>query len=240
MMNQYNQPQYQMQGQYPAQGAQKQSDPYWYRQNASYLYGVTNAPSNPMLGIEDISLKPASANQQQYGILMNGLLRTIVGSISFQVRLSKSGAPFVQTVSTPINKEKGEYWEHIILKPQIKAQILRFFEALQSGQVGAPQPQQQMYGQAPMYGQMPQQYGAPQYGAPAPAYGQAPMYGAPAYGAPVDPAYGQAPQYGAPMQQQAPVTYTPPAQAEGEADKSLAEKTTEEILSDVAEDEVPI
>lgn len=222
MTQMYAQPQYQMQGQYPAQGAQKQSNPFWYRENASYLYGVTNAPSNLNLGIEDISLKPASANQQQYGILMNGYLRTVVGGISFQIRRSKSNAPFVQTVTTAINKDKGEYWEHINLKPQVKAQILRFFEALQGGHAHAPQ--------QPAYGANP-------YGAQAP---QQPMQGNPA----MDPnammlMMQQLLQQQQAMANQPPASYTPPAQAEAQANISSEGIGTEEFL-DVENEEVPI
>jgi hypothetical protein len=121
-------------------GTTKQTDPFWYRKNSSATYGVTATPSNvnPNLGIEDIVLKPGSQAQLQHKILSSGLLKTIIGSISFQIKLSGAGAPFVQTISTENGTdEKGNklYWEHIILKPAVKAQVLRFFEALQ---VGAP------------------------------------------------------------------------------------------------------
>lgn len=177
---QFTQPQYGQQfGQQPQFGQQqqqKQSDPFWYRQNSSYLYGVTNAPSNMQLGIENISLKPASANQVPHGILFNGLLRSVLGTFSFQVRMSpRTQAPFVQTISTEngVDPQTGQknYWEHINLTPQVKAQILRFAEAMLTGQVPMQQQQQQFgmqqpmgmggmqqpmnYGQQPMYNQQP-------------------------------------------------------------------------------------
>ena len=58
------------------------------------------------------------------------MLRTVIGNISFQIVRGKSGAPFVRTVTTPIDKEAGKYWEHIQLTPQVKAQILRHYEAI--------------------------------------------------------------------------------------------------------------
>lgn len=120
---------------------QKVANPFWYRENASYLFGVTATNSNAMLGIEDIQLRPASVNQRPYGILYSGLLKTICGSIAFQIRLSKSQAPFVQTISTENGvDEQGQkkYFEHIIFKPAVKAQILRFMEALLAQPAQAP------------------------------------------------------------------------------------------------------
>ena len=112
------------------QTAGKVKDPFWYRTNASYLIGVTNADNNPNFGIQKITLNPGSQAQVNVGILYSGLLRTVIGNISFQIVLSKSGAPFVRTVSTAIDKEQGKYWEHIQLTPQVKAQILRHYEAV--------------------------------------------------------------------------------------------------------------
>ncbi|WP_263117469.1 hypothetical protein [Bacillus subtilis] len=157
----------------------RQSDPFWYRNNASYLYGVTNTPSNPRFGIEEISLKPSTSNQIPHGILANGTLRTVVGSISFQIRLSKHQAPFVQTISTPIDKEKGQYWEHINLRPQVKAQILRHYEALANGQMPQqPVQQQPMYGMQQGFGMQPQFGQQQMYGMqPQPQMGMQPQFG---------------------------------------------------------------
>lgn len=236
-------PQYQQQYQQPqfAPQPQKQSDPFWYRQNSSYLYGVTNAPSNMQLGIENISLKPASANQTPHGILFNGLLRSVIGSISFQVRVSpRTQAPFVQTVSTENGVDQGgqkTYWEHINLNPQVKAQILRFAEALMSGQVAQQQPMQQ-YGMQPIGG-MPMQQ--PQMGYQQPVYGAQPQMG-------MQQPMQQFPQYG----QQVPA-YTPPApqQMAGNAPaeqppvqnapaETPAEGSTPELVNELKEDDLPI
>jgi hypothetical protein len=221
---------------------QQTGNPFWYRQNAGYLYGVTSAPSNMQFGIEDISIKPASANQIPHGILGNGLLKSVVGSISFQIRLSKSNAPFVQTVSTAIDKEKGEYWEHIMLKAQVKAQILRFFEALQTGQVPPPpMPQQQMYGMQPQ-----QQFGMQQQFGQQPMYGmgmqQPPMGMQPQYGMPQQqfgmPQQQQQsfPQYGQPQQQ-----YQPPAPQNmgGQATEQPNTEAQKEVVG-LQEDDLPI
>lgn len=166
-----------------ATGQGRQADPYWYRQNASYLAGVTNAPSNPQIGIDNISLKPGTKKQAEYGILANGMLQTIIGTVSFQLRLSKSQAPFVQTISTENGVDANgnkRYWEHIVLSPQVKAQILRHYEALVYG-MPIQQPMQQMQ---PQYGMPMQQYGMPmqQYGMPQMPYGvpqQQMQYGMP-------------------------------------------------------------
>lgn len=126
----------------PAEGQQtgRKANKYWYRENASYLYQVTSAPTNMMLGIEDISLKPASENQKEYGIIANGSLRTVVATITFQLIADKQGYPYVSTISTPYGPEDNkQYWDHIILRPQVKAQILRFFDVL----TGAAPVQQQ-------------------------------------------------------------------------------------------------
>lgn len=155
----------------------KTTDPFWYRQNASYLYGVTSAPSNMQFGIQDIQLTPATANQTPYGIIYNGMLRTVIGIVSFQVRVSKNQAPFVQTISTENGvDEQGQkrYWDHVVLNPQVRAQILRFTDVLVSGAIAAPPVQQ--FTQPQGYGQ--QQF-APQQGyGQQPAYGQQPMQGA--------------------------------------------------------------
>lgn len=173
---------------------QKTTNPFWFRENSSYLYGVTSAGSNMTFGIQNIKLSPASANQTPYGILANGLLRTVVGTISFQVRLSKSHAPFVSTITSAYGDENNkQYWEHIVLTPQAKAQILRHFEARETNTV-PPVVQNGMnmnpyanvahnpYGMQPVQGQpMPGQppvypgYGAMNQGVPAGA-GQAPQY----------------------------------------------------------------
>ncbi|MCU5076813.1 hypothetical protein OB985_04315 [Bacillus cereus] len=249
---QFAQPQYGQQfGQQPqfGQQQQKQSDPFWYRQNSSYLYGVTNAPSNMQLGIENISLKPASANQVPHGIMFNGLLRSVIGSISFQVRMSpRTQAPFVQTISTEngVDAQSGQknYWEHINLTPQVKAQILRFAEAMLTGQVPMQQqmPQQQFGMQQPQ-----QQFGMPM---------QQPMNQG-MYGMPMQQQFGMQPQQQMPMQQQpmqfpqfgqqAPA-YTPPApqnmeqqpvQPEQPAEQQPVE-TGDKVEPQIKEDELPI
>ncbi|UOE58105.1 hypothetical protein [Cytobacillus oceanisediminis] len=224
------------------QGTQKQTDPYWYRQNASYLYGVTNSPSNMQFGIEDIRINPGSPAQMQHGILANGYLKSVIGSISFMVRLSpRNGAPFVQTISTEngvdTNGEKT-YWDHIVLKPQVKAQILRFFEALQTGQ--APQPQQQMNYGMPQnsFGYQQQNFGTqPSYGMPQQNFGMPvpQMYQQPAQQQPIYPQY-SAPMYQAPApqnminnQSQSPAI-DPNASATGNAAPS----------DDLKEDDLPI
>jgi hypothetical protein len=227
-------PQYQ---QFAPQQQQKQSDPFWYRQNSGYLFGVTNAPSNMQLGIENISLKPASANQTPHGILFNGLLRSVIGSISFQVRVSpRTGAPFVQTISTESGvDQQGQktYWEHINLNPPIKAQILRHAEALMTGQVPMQQPmQQQMYQQQPMGGmpmQQPMGYGQ-----------QQPMYGQMQQQMPMQQMgmQQQFPNYG----QQAPA-YTPPAPQDlgqqAPADKPV-DQPADKVDPPLVEDDLPI
>jgi cell division protein FtsN len=162
----------------PPVGTTKQTDPFWYRKNSSATYGVTPQPSNvnPNLGIDDIVIKPGSQAQLKHKILASGLLKTIVGSISFQIKLSHANNPFVQTISTENGvDEKGEklYWEHIILKPAVKAQIMRFYEALQTGQPIQP---------------ATQAYSAPNPYAPAqPVY--QPQMQQPMYQAPVQPMY---------------------------------------------------
>ncbi|WP_232357394.1 hypothetical protein [Bacillus tropicus] len=223
---QFAQPQYGQQPQF-GQQQQKQSDPFWYRQNSSYLYGVTNAPSNMQLGIENISLKPASANQVPHGILFNGLLRSVIGSISFQVRMSpRTQAPFVQTISTEngVDAQSGQknYWEHINLTPQVKAQILRFAEAMLTGQV-------------PMQQQMPQQqFGMQQ---PQQQFGMQPQQQMPMQQQPM-----QFPQFG----QQAPA-YTPPAPQNMEqqqpvqpAQEEQPVETGDKVEPQIKEDELPI
>ncbi|MEC4620895.1 hypothetical protein VST04_22645 [Bacillus paranthracis] len=249
---QFAQPQYGQQfGQQPqfGQQQQKQSDPFWYRQNSSYLYGVTNAPSNMQLGIENISLKPASANQVPHGIMFNGLLRSVIGSISFQVRMSpRTQAPFVQTISTEngVDTQTGQknYWEHINLTPQVKAQILRFAEAMLTGQAPMQQqmPQQQFGMQQPQ-----QQFGMPM---------QQPMNQG-MYGMPMQQQFGMQPQQQMPMQQQpmqfpqfgqqAPA-YTPPApqnmeqqpvQPEQPAEQQPVE-TGDKVEPQIKEDDLPI
>lgn len=214
----------------------RQSNAYWYRENASYLYGVTNAPSNPQLGIQDISIKPATANQTPHGILGNGLLRTVIGSISFQIRLSKSQAPFVQTISTVIDKEKGDYWEHILLTPQVKAQILRFYEALAYGQT--PMPQMNM--QQGMYG-MPQQQ---QFGMP-----QQNMFQQQQFGMPMQNTYQQPQQFGGMQQQQQQFPpfpqpqsqqYQPPATQDMGGQQQTETQSTSNAPNDVAEDDLPL
>lgn len=222
---------------------QQGGNPFWYRQNAGYLYSVTSAPSNMNIGIEDISIKPASANQQPHGILGNGILKSVVGSISFQIRLSKSNAPFVQTISTEIDKEKGQYWEHIMLKPQVKAQILRFFEALQTGQVPPPPMPQQMYGMPQQqFGMQPQmQYGQqPMYGMgmQQPPMGMQQQFGMPQqqFGMPQQQQQQQFPQYGQ-MQQQ----YQPPAPQNmgGQQTEQQSTEAQKEVVG-LQEDELPI
>ena len=164
----------QMQQQMPQMGMQmpqmyggmpeKQSNPFWYRENAGYLVGVTNAPSNPMFGIENIVLKPRTGNQPTT-LLANGQLSLTAGLVTFQVFLSsKSGAPYISTHST--RNTNGTYYEHILLKPQAKAQILRFYEMWATTQ-SMPQQMQQQYAmpQMPMQPQytMPQMPQMPQY-----------------------------------------------------------------------------
>ncbi|MEX3713529.1 hypothetical protein ABFV99_14090 [Cytobacillus horneckiae] len=230
---QYAPPQnYAPQPQYATQGNGRQSDPFWYRQNASYLYGVTNQRSNMQLGIEDISLKPASANQVPHGILFNGLLRTIVGSFSFQIRVSpRTQAPFMQTISTESGIDaQGQklYWEHIIVRPQVKAQVLRFAEALMAGQVQqAPMQQQPMYGQQPQYG-LPQQqtmYQQPQVSPQQYGYQQTPMQQqVPQF---------QQPAYQPPVPQDMEATQQPPA------DEKPADAPAEPN-EELKEDDLPI
>lgn len=224
----------------------RQSNPYWYRENASYLYGVTNAPSNMQLGIEDISIKPATANQTPHGILGNGLLRTIVGSISFQVRLSKSQAPFVQTISTPIDKDKGEYWDHIILRPQVKAQILRFYEALASGQVPMSQmPMQQSFNpmqqqqqqfnpmQPNMYQQQPMGMNYMQQQMPMQNMYQQQQFG----GMPQQQQqFQQFQQFPQQQQQQ----YTPPAPQDMSGQQEQQQTDKQSAPTDLVEDDLPI
>lgn len=187
------------------QGAQKQSNPYWFRENAPYLVGVTNAPSNMSLGIQNIKLNPSSPAQQQYGILSNGILSTVIGTISFQVRLSKAGHPFVQTISTAMNDNQGgtRYWEHIMLNPQVKAQILRHFEAGFSQAQAPVQPQAQ-------------------YHQPQPGYGHAPQY------AMAQPVYQVQPE-------QVPVPEQPMAPANTELDGTLDMDNTEAVEEAVPE-----
>ncbi|MEK1829105.1 hypothetical protein AAAC51_08100 [Priestia megaterium] len=110
-------------------------DPFWYRKNSGYLYKVTNTASNPAIGVNEIKLTPGSKNQVEVGIIANGILKTVVGSLSFQIKQSRNNAPFVSTVATVIDKEKKQYFEHINLNTTTKAQILRFFEALSAGMV---------------------------------------------------------------------------------------------------------
>ncbi|WP_230876747.1 hypothetical protein [Bacillus sp. SRB3LM] len=244
---QFAQPQYGQQfGQQPqfGQQQQKQSDPFWYRQNSSYLYGVTNAPSNMQLGIENISLKPASANQVPHGIMFNGLLRSVLGTLSFQVRMSpRTQAPFVQTISTEngVDPQTGQknYWEHINLNPQVKAQILRFAEAMLTGQAPMQQPQQQFGMQQPQ-----QQFGMPM---------QQPMNQG-MYGMPMQQQFGMQPQQQMPMQQQ-PMqfpqyqqqpAYQPPApqdmaqQTEQPAQQEQPVETGDKVEPQIKEDDLPI
>lgn len=125
-MNTYYQPQ-----QAYTATPEKQSNPFWYRENAGYLVGVTNAPSNPMFGIENIILTQRTGNQPAT-LLANGRLATIVGQLTFQIFASgKTGAPYVSTIS--VKNNNGTYYEHMLLKPQVKAQILRFFEMWANG-----------------------------------------------------------------------------------------------------------
>lgn len=162
------------QGAQYGQGTQRQSNPFWYRENASYLAGVTGAPSNMAFGIQNIKLNQSSPAQQQYGILVNGVLTTVVGTISFQIRLSKSGAPFVQTISTKVEDSNGQgqdrYWEHIMLNPQVKAQILRHFEVASGGGMQQPQGFTQPQYQATQFNQGVPQYQAPQANQGVPQY----------------------------------------------------------------------
>lgn len=139
---------------------EKQSNPFWYRENAGYLTGVTNGPSNPMFGIEGITLNPRSGNQPAT-LLANGRMATMIGHVSFQIFTSSKGAPYVSVNSTK-NEKNNTYYEHVLLKPQVKAQILRYYEAWAcSGgmQQMAQQPMQNNFGfgmQMPQM-QMPQQ-----------------------------------------------------------------------------------
>lgn len=234
------------QGQQQTGGFQKQSDPFWYKQNASYLYAVTNAPSNPQLGIESISLKPASSNQVPHGILANGILRSAIGSISFQVRMSpRTNGLFVQTISSKSGQDaqgNDQYWEHIVLNAPVKAQILRHFEALQTGQpIQMPMQQQmgmpqQQFGMQPQYGMQPQMgYQQPmqQMG-----YGmqQQPMQQPMGFGM-QQPMQQQFQQFNQFSQQPA---YTPPVPQDiGQqqpAEQQSATKTAEEI----SDDELPV
>lgn len=139
MMNTFYQQPQQPQQYYPGT-PEKQSNPFWYRENAGYLVGVTNAPSNPMLGIENIILSQRTGNQPAT-LLANGRLVTMIGQVTFQVfASSKNGAPYVSTIS--VKNNNNSYYEHILLKPQVKAQILRFFEAWASGtMMGQPMAQ---------------------------------------------------------------------------------------------------
>lgn len=241
------QQQYQQYGQQPQQQQPSQKDPFWYRQNAPYLYGVTNAPSNMQLGIENISLKPASANQAQYGIMFNGLMRTVIGGISFQVRLSKNNAPFVQTHSTENGVDQQgqkQYWELITLNVPVKAQILRFAEALiaqqtqqpmqqqygmQQPQMGMGMPQTMGYGQQqPMYGQQQQQMPMPQMG----MQQQQPMQQIPQYGQ-------QAPAYQPPAPQNMG-QQTPPADIPADKTAEQPVSETPAVQPDIKEDDLPI
>ncbi|MES9681848.1 hypothetical protein ABWK22_02785 [Gottfriedia acidiceleris] len=226
-------PQQQMYGM--QQQPQKQTDPFWYRQNTPHLIGVTSGPSNPQFGIENISLKPASANQLPHGILFNGLLRSVIGSISFQVRVSsRTQAPFVQTISTESGvDQQGQktYWEHINLTPQVKAQVLRFAEALMTGQAPAQPMQQQMYG-------MPQQ----QFGMPMQQMQQPMNQGM--YMQPQQFAMQQQPMVQQPVinygqQQQA---YTPPPAQNMETQQPPAEQQTpaDDVQPQLQEEELPI
>lgn len=106
----------------------RETNPFWYRENAPFLLGVTNAQSNHSLGVANIRLTDTNANQKQYGILAQGLLTTVVGTISFQVIVSqRTNAPYVSTISTKGNND--QYWDHVLLTPQVRAQILRHFES---------------------------------------------------------------------------------------------------------------
>lgn len=146
MMNQMMNTAYQQQPQQQMYGGtpEKQSNPFWYRENSGYLVGVTNAPSNPMLGIENIILNPRTGNQPAT-LLANGRLATMIGQVTFQVFAStKNGAPYVSTIS--VKNNNNTYFEHILLKPQVKAQILRFYEAwsTSTGTMMTQQPMPQM------------------------------------------------------------------------------------------------
>lgn len=219
--------------------ATKPTNPFWYREQTPQLIAVTHMNSNMNLGIEDISLKPASANQAQYGILANGLLRCIIGTVSFQVRLSKAGAPFVQTASSEIDKTQGKYWEHIVLKAPVKAQILRFFEASQGG-VAVQQQTANPYMQHQMMNPYTQQQAVNPYAQVAPTYGQTvQQQQAPA----MDPAAMMsmlqqlmAQQTGQTAQQE----QTQATETGAPASEPPAEQPTEEVVSDIPEEEMPI
>ncbi|MFE4029193.1 hypothetical protein ACFX4N_23850 [Priestia sp. YIM B13551] len=233
----------QVQGQTQAGGqSRRSSNPFWYRQNSGYLLGVTSAPSNPAIGVDDIILRDVTPAQMEHNFLYNGTLRTAIGSISFQVKVSQHNAPYVQTISTEIDKEKGEYWEHINLTPQVKAQILRYVDARQSGQVPMQQPmmgmqqnpyamQQNPYGmQQPMMGMqqnpyaMQQQMGYPQQ--PMMGMQQNPMFGMQQQQQPIG--MQPQPQYGQPAQ-----TFVPPTA------QTLGTNTQVEVAN-VDEDDLPV
>lgn len=197
----------------PNQGYQKQSNPFWYRENAPYLMQVTSMPANEALGIKSISLRRGTARQLEKGIEYGGNVRFHGLSIWMNVaRSSKNGALYISTASDATGKfDQGtgreEYFEHISLDPAVKAQILRHAEACLSGQMAPMQSQSQpqAYNNAPQgYGQQPQGYGNQ-------AYGAAPQgYGNQAY---APQGYGQQPQgYGVP-QNAAPQGYQPQPQA---------------------------
>lgn len=135
-------------------GAKKKTNPFWYREPDSNLIGVTAANSNISFGIQNIKLHIGSAKQLPHGILANGIITTVVGTFSFQIQLSKSNAPFVQTTSE--KRPDGTYWQPILLRPQVKAQILRHFEAWfgaqqEGGTVPAQAPAQAMPTNVPSY-----------------------------------------------------------------------------------------
>lgn len=102
----------------------------WYMHDTPELAGVTNLPTNPEIGLNNIILFGSNENQRNAKVVCAGVLKTVVGDINVTIFESKT-TPGTMYVRAPQVSRQGangevERIDEVKLTNKIRAQVLRY------------------------------------------------------------------------------------------------------------------
>lgn len=106
--------------------------PDWYRQDTEQLAGVTNLPSNEVLGLENVLIFPPSEKQAEKGMVCAVILKTLIGDVRATIYESKNtpGTIYLTPPQSREELEDGEvkYHDEVKMTSKLIAQVLRYVE----------------------------------------------------------------------------------------------------------------